>query len=257
VTRAAALALLACVGLACSDEPVSLGPDPDFLWWSDHETNDLSDWTRGGSALGATYSQGGDVAVTTEQHRSGAHALRSTVTAPPGGPQAAAQIWRAGFAEEKAYYGAWFLLPAAATPTTYWVFCSFHLRTPSGADLALWDVKLAWTGLNLELALLHHDSGDVVPFARVPIPIGRWFQIEAELEPRPDANGRLRIWLDGALAFDVQGPTSSADAASAPITWEVGTLTDGLTPVTGTLYVDDAYVSLRQLGPGFPPFWRP
>jgi hypothetical protein len=252
VKRAALATLLAAAG-ACGGEPVNLGPDPDFLWWSDHETGDLTDWARGGTDLGATYVQGGDVAVTTEQARSGTHALRSTVTGANG--QSAAQIWRSGLDARAAYYGAWFLLPAAAQPASFWVFFSLRARTAPGTDLPLWDLKL--TGAQPELQLLQHDTGDVAPLAHVPVPVGRWFHVEAFYVPAADASGRLQVWLDGAPIYDLSGmPTAPAGAAAAPVTWTLGTNTDGLTPTPATLFVDDAYVSLRRLGPGFPPFWR-
>ncbi|HVZ71551.1 MAG TPA: heparin lyase I family protein [Polyangia bacterium] len=256
--RAAGLALVVALATtvgACSDAPLSLGADPDFLWWSDHESGDLSDWTRtSDTGSGATYVVGGDVAVSTDRARSGTHALRSTVTATGS---TAAQIFRAGFGARAAYYGAWFSLPASATPASYWVFFSFHARMASGADVALWDVKLAPGADGLELALLHHDSGDVAPVAHVAVPLDRWFQVESSFVASPGADGRLQVWLDGALAFDVAGPTSPADPSTAPVTWTVGTNTDGLTPTPATLYIDDAYVSKRRLGPDFPVFWRP
>jgi hypothetical protein len=255
--RALALGVLlfAVAGGACADGPVDLGADPDFLWWSDHETGDLSDWLNATSTFGATYIQGGDLAVTTEQRRSGTHALRSVVSAPAAGePLAAAQVWRSGFAVPAAYYGAWFFLPAAAEPTTYWVIFAFHTEQPT---VALWDLKLSRGASGLELQLLHHDTGNVAPLAHVAVPLGRWFHVEAFYRPAPDASGRLQIWLDGQAIYDLSGaPTAPADGATAPVTWMVGSITDGLAPAPATLYLDDAYVSRRRLGPGFPPFWR-
>jgi Polysaccharide lyase len=247
---------LASVSGACTDAPADLGSDPDFLWWTDHESGDLSDWTRGGPDHGSTYVVTGDVSVTTEQRRSGTHALRSTVA--PAGAQAAAEVWLGGFATPAATYGAWFFLPAEATPATYWVFFSFHARPLGGADLPLWDLKLARGAAGLELALLDHGgAGDVTPAAHVPVPIGRWFQVEATFVPAGDASGRLQIWLDGALVFDIEGArTVAPGTAPSDVAWAVGSLTDGLAPAAVPLYVDDAYVSKRRLGPGFPAFWR-
>jgi hypothetical protein len=253
VIRRRLLPLLALVGSAagaCS--PVDLGPDPDFVWWSDHETGDLSDWQRGGTDFGSTYVQGGELTVTADVARSGTRALRSTVVTPGS---AAAQISRAEIAAPAAYYGAWFLLPDAAQPATFWVFFSFHARAAPGNDVPVWDLKLASPGP--ELQLLRHDTGDLAPLTHVPVPVGRWFQVEAFYRPAADANGRLQIWLDGTPIYDLAGvPTAPANAAEAPVTWSVGSITDGLTPTPATLYVDDAYVSKRRLGPEFPPFWR-
>jgi hypothetical protein len=235
--------------------PLDLGPDPDFLWWSDHETGGLDDWLRGGTADGSMYAAGGGtVTVQAGIARSGHYALVSTAGA--SGTTTAGEVTRRGLHGD-AYFGAWFYLPAAASPATYWVFFSFHGDDDSGGgDVALWDVKLAPVdgAGTLELQLLHHDTGNVTPLAHETAPLKRWFQVQAFLHPATDATGTLQVWLDGAPVFDVVGPTTTA--AAPAIAWTVGTITDGLTPAPATLYVDDAFIAKRRIAPDAPPFWR-
>jgi hypothetical protein len=243
-------AVLAVVG-GCG-KPLDLGPDPDFLWWSDHETGGLDDWLRGGTSAGSTYATGGGaISVQPGLARSGRYALVSTAGA--AGAMSAGQVTRHGLRED-AYYGAWFYLPATAAPATYWVFFSFH---DDDGNVALWDVKLGPVdaGGTLELQLLSHETGDVTPLAHVAVPLERWFQVQAFLHAAPDASGVLRVWLDGAPVFDVAGATTTA--AAPAISWTVGTITDGLTPAPATLYVDDAFIARRRIDPDAPPFWRP
>ena len=246
---AGALLSFSLAGCGAGNDPVNLGPDPAFLWWTDHESGDLGDWTRGGDALGASYeSGGGTIGVAAgPPARSGRFALVSTT---PTSAAATAQVSRKSAAPPDGYYGAWFYVPAFARPATYWVFFSFH----SGADAALWDVKLAATNTGaLTLQLLHHDTGDVTPLLDVVVPIGRWFQVQAYYRATGDAADALRVWLDDALVFEVTGPDA---AGAAGVSWTLGSITDGLTPGPVTLSIDDAFIATRRIDPHAPPFWR-
>jgi hypothetical protein len=253
--RAAGL-LAACVLAVACGRTIDVGPDPDFYWWTDHETGTLDDWTRGGPGEGWTYAAGGGaISVGTGVARSGRYALVSTAGA--AGSTSAGQATRRG-PGTAAYYGAWLYLPAAAQPATYWVFFSFHTRDPAGNDTALWDLKFAETGAGtLGLQLLRHDTGNVTPTPMLTVPLGRWFQVQAYLAPALDATGALRVWLDGQVAFDVEGATLDPGGSAADVTWTLGTITDGLTPAPTILYADDAFIAKRQVDFRAPPFWRP
>ena len=247
---------LATLSASCG-RTLDVGQDPDFLWWTDHETGGLDDWTRGGAAGGSTYEAGGgSVSVGSGVARSGRYALVSMAGA--AGTTSAGQASRHG-PTTPAHYGAWFYLPAAATPATYWVFFSFHATDAGAGDIALWDLNLADAGGGaLTLQLLRHDTGDVTPAAPpLTVPRGRWFQVQADFHPAADDTGALRISLDGALAFDVEGATLPAGASISNVTWTLGTITDGLMPAPATLYADDAFIATRQIDYRAPPFWRP
>jgi hypothetical protein len=245
---AGVLVSLALGGCGSTNAPVDLGPDPAFLWWTDHESGDLGDWTRGGAAEGASYENGGGaVGVGAGLARSGRFALESTT---PAGATAAAQVTRKSALAPDGYYGAWFYVPAFARPATYWVFFSFH----SGADVVLWDLKLAATDAGaLTLQLLRHDTGDVTPLRDVVVPVGRWFQVQAHYQATGAAGDALRIWLDDALVFEVVGPDPGS---AAGVSWILGSITDGLAPGPVTLSIDDAFIATRRIDPHAPPFWR-
>jgi hypothetical protein len=84
------------------------------------------------------------------------------------------------------------------------------------------------------------------------LPIGRWFQVEAFVRaPTPD-EGELRIWVDGAQIFEHHGAT----LPTSTVTWVIGSGADGLDAPLASLFIDDAAVTRRRLGPEFPPFWR-
>jgi hypothetical protein len=248
------LPLLVALTGCDAGSPVNLGPDPDFLWWTDHETGDLQDWLRDGPGVGSSYASGGSgVQVATGPARSGRFALSSTVPGPGAGGVLIAQVTRTGSLAAAAYYGAWFYVPAFARPATYWVFFAFH----GAANAGLWDLKLAATGPDtLGLQLLHRDTGDVTPVRALPVPTGRWFQVQAYYRAAGDAADALRVWQDGVLVFDVEGAIAPVPPAAGGGSWTLGTVSDGLDPGPSVLWLDDAFIATRQIDAHAPPFWR-
>ncbi|HEY2406491.1 MAG TPA: heparin lyase I family protein [Polyangiaceae bacterium] len=254
-------AALALLGLcACTAKPVDLGRDPDILWWTDHETGTLSDWQQG--SYSEWLQDGGALAVDTVQARSGRFALDATAAAASAGATSAAMLLRTGDLPESAYYSAWFYVPTAIASADYWLIFKFRSRTPADAgamDVELWDVDLTPQASDVQIRVFHHTSDSqatagtqVDPIAPMPIPLGRWFQVEAFLRAVDDDSGRLTLWQDGALLYDIQGPS----APSSYVQWSAGSAAEALSSGQAKVYVDDAAISLRQLGPDFPPFWR-
>jgi hypothetical protein len=82
--------------------------------------------------------------------------------------------------------------------------------------------------------------------------VGRWFQTEAFFRAANDATGRLQVWFDGTLIYDLTEPTTPSDY----VEWSVGAIAEIITPAPATLYVDDAAISTARLGPDYPVFWR-
>jgi hypothetical protein len=256
--RGARLGALFCVALglcACGSKPVDLGPDPQILWWTDYETADFSDWTRDGR--GSTWvAAGGSVEVASDYARSGTHSMRSVVVSPGLGTQSSGMARRSDGLPAEAYYSAWFYVPAPITATDYWLFSKFRSRTVASDPntfVDVWDIDIRVQEGAMHFALYHHDSGDEQALVTPLVPVGRWFQLEAFMRPTPDASGRLSVWIDGTLLFDL------VDTPTMPTTyveWSVGAVAETVTPPRVTLYVDDAAISTRRLGPEFPVFWR-
>jgi hypothetical protein len=258
---AAALFAAACAVAACGPAPVDLGPSPEILWWSDHETGDFSDWLQGGDGF-VWSAEGGHIEVAAGIARSGTHAIRAGVVSPTAGMQSAGIAMRTGGTPARAYYSAWYYVPAAATDTTYWLFFKFRSRrtaTDSTTIVDVWDLDfLPAGGGTMRLSLYHHGSGAIAagviaPIAPAEIPIGRWFQIETLLSAAADETGQLTVWQDGMKVYDIAG---KATMPSAYVEWSVGGITEMIDPGGATLYVDDAAISTERLGPSFPIFWR-
>ena len=260
VVRVLTVSLLLMLGLcSCSGKAIDLGRDPEILWWTDHETGDLSDWHRGANSSWLAY--GGTLAVDTQQARSGRYSLDAQALAAPKGTTSAAMLLRTGDLPQAAYYSAWFYLPTSATSFDYWLIFKFRSRTPdpNPVDVELWDIDLTSQGSELELRVFHHAStadggigSEIAPATPLAVPRDRWFQVEAYLRAAPDDTGELVIWQDGNVLYDIHGPS----APSAYLQWSVGSAAESLGKGVARAFVDDAAISLRELGPDTPPFWR-
>src|SRR5258708_13457250 len=102
--------------------------------------------------------------------------------------------------------------------------------------------------------VLHdHGSGDDLACASAVVPLRRWFQVEGFVGAAGDSTGRLELWFDGTLIYDIGEPTVASDY----VEWQVGGVAEFISPVGSTLFVDDAAISTERLGPDYPVFWRP
>lgn len=254
IARSAAAAAALAGMVSCA--PADLGKSPDILWWTDHETGDFTDWDAGGyrwTAEGGTL----DIVSSPLPTRSGKHSLRSTVTSPGAGTQSGAAAWRSGGLPIEAYYSAWFYFPEPISSTSYWLFSKFRSRTnPNDASTVVnaWDLDVMSDSTGtMSFALYEHANAQRRDAASLGVPIGRWFQVESFLRASNDTTGRLTVWIDGTQAFDV---TAQATMPSSFTEWSVGGIAEVISPSPATMYVDDAAISTRRLGPDYPVFWR-
>jgi hypothetical protein len=255
--RRALIFIPALAGWTCGCAPANIGQSPEILWWTDHETGDFSDWDQKGGYHWS--AQGGVTEIVTRPNptRSGQYSFRSSVTSPGTGTQSGAEASRSGGLPTEAYYSAWYYFPEAIVSTSYWLFFKFRSRTDPSDDTTTvntWDLDVM-TDSNgaMNLALYHHSNSDEQTAAALSIPIGRWFQVEAFLRAVNDNTGRITIWFDGVQAFDIGG---QATMPSPYIEWSVGGIAEVISPNPAAMYIDDAAVSTKRLGPAFPVFWR-
>ncbi|MES1205641.1 MAG: hypothetical protein ABUS79_06855 [Pseudomonadota bacterium] len=251
------IAAVATMAVACAPEPLNLGDSPEIVWWTDHETGDTSDWFAGGAGSTATRVSG-QLDIVPSPARSGSHALRSVVTSTGSTSRSSAFAERTGILPVNAYYSAWYQVPEIATPSPYWLCFKFRSRrvaSDPATDVEGWDVDFVpGEGGAMKFALYSHaDKANEPPVAMPAVPVGRWFQIEAFLRAIDDDTGQLIVWVDGVKIFDVQ---ARATMPSAFVQWQVGSIVEGITPATVSLFVDDAAISTRRLGPDYPVFWR-
>lgn len=75
------------------------------------------------------------------------------------------------------------------------------------------------------------------------LPVGRWFELRVLFDPSP-SDGHAAVWIDGRLAFRVDGRYT---APTAFVSWAVGALAPSSSPGV-RVYVDDARIE-RMGGP--------
>jgi hypothetical protein len=163
----------------------------------------------------------------------------TVVTGTDGGAQPQGRCARQGVLPVEAYYGAWFLIPEAATNLGLWNL--FHFRTDS-SPFGLWDVSLT---KELKLELYSQRYVNSAERFSPPVPIGRWFHVVLYLKRAKDASGAVALYLgdqqgDQKVVEYTNIVTDDTDWAQ----WYVGNLADNMNPPACTVYLDD--VSIRS-----------
>ncbi len=263
---ALASGLVGALVTGCGDSSFSFGNHPDVIWWTDHESGDLSDW-RGSVAPGGFILPGSSrVEVVKGLARSGDYALLIQDNSPNNRDYPLAA--RNGPLPVEVYCSAWFYMPAALRPKTYWWFFLFRSRqAPYDSASGFRDeIALSFTtrsdgsgsvgtSLRKRSSMLPPDSPEldesVPPKLDLPVPVAQWFHIEVFHRTGTDDSGHVTVWQDGELTFDFGGRNSQTNHAE----WMLGGVVDALTTDASQLYIDDAAISKRRLGP-LPPFTR-
>lgn len=221
----------------------------DLLWSARHETGDLSEWSEGDEGGSAADPPTTTAAVTTDFAHSGRYAVKLANSA--SGTYDAARVWRESVFPLEAYYSAWYYLPGAYETPADWTIMQF--RNPSAQDPSslseFIDIDLrAVPGGQMILSVYDHRAQYLrspTPDPAIPVPIGRWFQIEALFRNAGDDSGRLAVWLDGQLDYDIRRPMGLSSTSY----WSPCSSTEDLSPGDSEIYLDDAAVSLVRLTP--------
>lgn len=264
-TQNKAFALLGCVAFAaltgCS-EPLLIGDD--IVWSADHETGDLSQWTSTGE--GRTVFNPGDastpmlepsseppsadvsVSVTTEASHTGRHALKLSNPGNGDMRETGMELFRVVGPVDDAFYSAWFMLPLDFKIDSMLTIARLRSRNSDGALFNGEELQLRSlpTGGYL-LQVFNNNSA----FLREPLPesppyleAGKWSQIEARYQP--NVGGRLRVWLDGKLVYDLSG---RPDPSNDELVFSICNTGENFAPKPLVLFVDDVAVSLSRVGP--------
>jgi len=253
--RALTSALVLGVHAGCHS-PLYLGSD--LIWTADQETGDLSQWSEPNGAGGSYVEATGDasVAVTTEQAHTGQYSIKlstvaNSLTADPNDPGGCG-VYREETFPTEAYYSVWYYVPQLYQTITSWAILKFRYResTDAGSDLSeLIDLRLeSQPSGDFTLVLYDHRQQYLrspLPDPPPTVPVGQWFQLEAFYRNVDDPTGRLTIWLDGSLVYDVARPMSRQPA----VYFTPCSLVNDLAPPRASIYVDDVAVSWTRIGP--------
>jgi hypothetical protein len=220
----------------------------DILWATDHESGELNDWYAapgGGLMLDAANST---VEIASGIAHSGKYSLKFTDLAASDvkGPG----IYRELVAPPDAYYSAWYYLPRLYQTNSQWTIQKFRSRSDSNPNVVSHghDLNLrTLPGGQVVLYVYSHDPEYLqAPLADPPafVPVETWFQIESLYSPRTDETGRLLIWLDDRLVYDLEGRRT---AGSDDVVWSPCNVGEDIQPSPPELYVDDAAISLTRV----------
>lgn len=211
------------------------------LWSAEHETGDISEWMTDQS--GAVFNTGsGSVVWTDEVARSGVGALELSVTGVDSSPQAA-RIFRWAENPVEATYGAWYYLPRQVQAGRWWNIFQFKSRLGDSSE-PTWIVNVGNRSdgsmfLYLYDAITRTSYTDVIDPPRPVLPVGRWTNLEVFVRRADDRTGRIALWSDGRLLFDID---SVQTAFADNIQWSVNNYSDDLDPESVTIFVDDAVI---------------
>ncbi|MEI9940934.1 MAG: hypothetical protein WDO69_27265 [Pseudomonadota bacterium] len=239
-----ALLLLAVATPACSPK---LDVGSNVMWATDHESGERDDWYadgRGGLLLDSANST---VEIADGPAHSGRYSLELTDLAmsDTDGPG----IYRELQSPPDAYYSAWYYLPRLYQTNSQWTIQKFRSRldsdsTPShGHDLNLRTLP----GGQVVLYVFSHDPAYLqAPLAEPPafVPVETWFQIEVFYRPRTDETGKILIWLDDRLVYDLEDRRTTG---SDDVLWTPCNIGEDVQPSPPQLYLDDAAISLVRV----------
>jgi hypothetical protein len=259
--------VLACAALASSaaagcSEPLRIGDD--VLWSADHETGDLSQWTTVGegqavfnpgdakaSALDLTREppdSSVSVTVTSEAAHRGTHALKLSNPGTDDKRETGMELLRVIGPADDVFYSAWFMLPSDVELSPSITIARLRSRNDAGDVLNGEELQLRSLPTGGYVLQVFNNSS---AFLREPLPeqpphldAGRWSQIEARYESQ--VGGRLRVWLDGKLVYDLNGRPG---AAGKDLVLSICNTGEIFTPAPLDLFVDDVAVTLSRVGP--------
>jgi hypothetical protein len=248
-------------------------PTGKILWSANHEVGDMREWylpdalgapnvgSLGGNNGGGEFDSGSytPAIVTTEQAHSGTRSAKLSINAATQASGVRLFRWLESQTHPNLYYSAWFYFPQKYAITGWSNFFQFKSKSPSaigGTDPIFYlDARMRPNGnpyFRLDWWNQLTIPGPLpIPGPRVweqtiaDIPIGKWFKLEAHYVSAGDFTGRITIWQDDALLFDLQGVrTRYPDGNTA---WAVCAYGQGITPQPTVLYVDDAFISTDRI----------
>ncbi len=227
--------LLALLG-ACGPK-LELGSN--VLWSTNHESGDLSDWylAPGGGLVPDTSMS--PVNVVAGPAHSGRFSLQLIDLA--GSDSIGPGVYRELDSPPDAYYSAWYFIPRQYQTKSQWTIMKFRSRSDDdpntishGHDLNLRTLP----GGQVILYVYSHDPTYLqAPLADPPavVPVEAWFQLEVLYHPRMDETGKLLVWLDDRLVYDLE---QRRTAGSNALVWSPCNVGEDVEPL-GTPSSDD------------------
>lgn len=218
------------LGLACSGCGSDLNVGSNVLWATDHETGDLIDWYAPPAPGGGLFPEPSAEIANGPAH-SGSYSLKFTdmEASDTDGPG----VYRELIEPPDAYYSVWYFIPREYTTHSQWTITKFRSRSDDnpmvinhGHDLNLRTLP----GGQVVLYVFSHDPAYLqAPLADPPafVPVETWFQIEVLYRPRTDETGKILVWLDDRLVYDLENRRT---AGSNDVLWTPCDIAEDVVP---------------------------
>lgn len=253
-----------------------------ILWYADHEKGDLSEWEPVNCKYpgGGIFNTGGKEAIAqatdliAHSGRYSAQAtIRGAVRAANGNRAVRLMRWTdrpwdhgGQYLPKSAYYSVWFFLPKAYNANKYppwdpgdggwWNIFQFKADDEAGESQPIWSLNVYHddaTG-TLDLGLYSHVNvpASIEQIKPKPIPIGRWFHLEAFYRVSYEKQGEITIWQDGQRILHAGNVKTAICLENEHAVWGIGNYTDhiagGKTEGSCSIYFDDAVISTQRIG---------
>ncbi len=243
--RAACVAL--CVACSGCGPRIDLGSN--LIWATDHESGTLDAWSL--PPGGGTFQDDATndtVSIAQGPAHSGQYSLQLSNggTSDSAGPAAFREL----IEPDELYYSAWYYLPRAYQTNSQWTIQKFRFRSESdagalgdGHDLNLRTLP----GGEMILYVVSHDPAYLqAPLADPPafVPTQAWFHVEVRFRARTDETGRVLVWLDDRLVYDLENRRT---AGSNDLVWSPCSIGEDVTPSPKVIYVDDVAISRSRV----------
>jgi hypothetical protein len=210
----------------------------DILWRADQETGDLDQWTTGQFGEAVFNTGTGSVSLSHDVAHSGITSLKMTISGASGTTQAA-RILRWDNNPVEGYYSVWLDFPRNYRPAAWWNV--FQFKSLGAESDPTWVLNIG----NRPDGSMFFYLWDAItrksyaPLTAVNVTPNRWTQVTAYLRRATDDTGRITIWQDDVLLFDVDHvQTALADN----VHWGIGNYTDDISPSDPIIYADDAEI---------------
>ena len=238
-----------------SASPSAAAPDGrpasgSILWAGGMEDGLLSDWyypsrEPTGDYGGGEYNSGnGDSFATQERARTGSWSVKQCIDSPGGSSNGTRLFrWReTRNAADPAVFSTWLYIPQRVAVGSYLNVFQFKSRTADDTrNEPFWVVGLqnrADGSLYLDLYDWQNRVGYEQALANVPL--GRWFELTALYDQGANGDGRIAVWQDGVLLWDLAGVDTTFPRSYA--SWSVNAYGAELSPSLYCHYVDDARI---------------
>lgn len=252
-----------------------------ILWQADHEEGDLSDWhpadcEHPGGGVFNTGDSAVRASVTTAVAHSGRYSAEATITGAIRGQQGNRAVrlmrwtdkpWDKGGKQlpKSGYYSTWMFFPRTYNSNKYapwdpgdggwWSVFQFKSHDDNDVSEPVWTLNVYHDDESraMYFGLYSHVSppASVDQAAPVPLPVGRWFHVEAFYRIDADSKGAIAVWQDGTEVLRAENIQTAVPSRRENTVWGIGNYTDhitgGATDGTSTIFFDDAIISRRRV----------